>query len=170
MDQSMSLELLAYRALVKLGHTDPCLGSLELFQKALEDVSVYDDEALQDGILLRAALAIHSFDNVNRGDYGDTYKSAATVIEMDALDEPWEPAMLERGPSADDVAEVLERMLFDAALSIGQDWEKEDEDELQANRLEQARRKRNARRRARRRELKQLALTAAAAQPEQFGT
>lgn len=165
MDVSMTLELLAYRALVKLGCKEGYMVSFQAFDAALGKVSLYDGRTMRDEMTFRAALAINSFAGVSRGDYGDTYKSAATVIEMDAMGEPWEERMEERGPSADEAAEVLELMLFDAALSEGEDWAKEDKVERRAAALEAARRARNARRRKRALELKQSSAAAASQKP-----
>jgi hypothetical protein len=154
MENYTSLELYAYRALVKLGCSGRYMVSFAKFEEALEKVSLCDGRTWRDEPLVCAALAINSFGNVSRGDYGNTYKSAATVIEMDAIGESWERLMTDRGPGPDEAAEVLELMLFDEALSNGENWEKDDEDDRAADAREASRRRRNARRRERRRELK----------------
>lgn len=81
---------------------------------------------------------------------------------MDAMGEPGE-SLVEYGTfSADAVAVVIDLMCFDHALSLGEDYDKEENEMRVSAREEERRQARNRRRREKRRTQKAVAIAAAA--------
>lgn len=111
---------MAHRALLKLnpGRMRRYV-TLDAFAAALERIDVDEGRNMRPGVLLLAALAIHSYEDSLHleAENGDYYLIAASVAELNSWDTPWE-AMIDDGRvSVDGIAEVLELMIIETAES-----------------------------------------------------